>query len=100
MKDRILRTHISMSKITNQYEQAKKMNIEVDEDLKYEYKLEPFNLVLSKVSGYMEAPTMAKEIGQPCTGVFIDSEYLFLTIPLATFENVMVNFLELQNESK
>ncbi len=100
MEDRILRTHLSMSKITDQYEQAKKMNIDVDEDLKFEFKLEPFNLILSKVSGYMAVPGRSKEIGQECTGVFIDSDYLFVAIPLATFENVMINFLELQNESK
>lgn len=100
MQERILRTYLSMSRVTSQYEDAMKMNLPVDEDMKYEYKKEPFNLILSKVSGWMAAEDRSKDIGESCTGVFIDSDYIYLVIPPEQFEKAMVNFLELQNGSK
>ena len=100
MEERILRTKLSMSRVTSQYEEAMKMNLPVDDDMKYEYKEEPFNLVLSKVAGWMAADDRSKDIGAECTGVFIDSDYIYLVIPPAQFEAVMVNFLKIQNESK
>lgn len=87
-----------MSRLTQQYIDAQKMSIDVGDAEKFEYMLQPFNLVMSKVAGYMPAPERSKAAGQPITGVFIDSDYIFVAIDTKKFEQLLIKHLE--NDSK
>jgi hypothetical protein len=89
---RVLRTKMSFSRMTKQYEEAVKLNIDAGEVDKFEYKFEPFNLVLDKVAGYSPEPERAALVGEQCTRIFIDSDYIIIGISVEKFEAIMRDF--------
>ncbi len=95
---KILKTQMSMSRVTAQYQEAVKMALDVEGIDKYEYVLRPFNLVLSKVAGYMPEVERTEAIDQEVVALFIDSDYIFIAIGILEFEKILITHLE--NESK